>query len=68
MAARELRLLKLECDALRRELNEWRDRASLPRCDEPPRSEGFATVMSGEIELDLLPQVRRVISPRVFDY
>ncbi|EIN06935.1 hypothetical protein PUNSTDRAFT_45499 [Punctularia strigosozonata HHB-11173 SS5] len=60
MAARELRLLKLESDALRRELNEWRDRAGLPRCDEPPRSEAFATVMSGEIELDLLPQGSRL--------
>jgi hypothetical protein len=50
LASRELRLLKLESDALRRELNEWRDRASLPRLEEPIRSEGFAVVLSGELE------------------
>ena len=33
-ASRELRILKLESDALRRELNEWRDWAGL-RVDEP---------------------------------
>lgn len=51
LAARELRLLKLESDALRRELNEWRDRAGLPRVEEPVRGEGFAMVLSGEIEV-----------------
>lgn len=51
MASRELRLLKLEADALRRELNEWRDRASLHRVEEPVRSEAFAMVLSGEVEI-----------------
>ncbi|KAF8835611.1 hypothetical protein BDN67DRAFT_975078 [Paxillus ammoniavirescens] len=51
LASRELRLLKLETDALLRELNEWRDRAGLPRVDEPVRGEGFAMVLSGEVEV-----------------
>jgi hypothetical protein len=51
MASRELRLLKLEADALRRELNEWRDRASLPRVEEPVRSEAFSMVLTGEVEI-----------------
>ncbi|TFY77988.1 hypothetical protein EWM64_g6024, partial [Hericium alpestre] len=51
MASRELRLAKLESDALRRELNEWRDRANLPRVEEPVRSEAFAMVLSGEVEV-----------------
>jgi hypothetical protein len=51
LASRELRLLKLEADSLRRELNEWRDRAALPRVEEPPRGEGFTMVLTGEIEV-----------------
>ncbi|KIO04223.1 hypothetical protein M404DRAFT_26425 [Pisolithus tinctorius Marx 270] len=51
LASRELRILKSESDALRRELNEWRDRAGLPRVEEPIRSEGFGIVLSGEIEI-----------------
>jgi hypothetical protein len=51
MASRELRLLKLEADALRRELNEWRERANLPRVEEPVRSEAFSMVLSGEVEI-----------------
>ncbi|KIP01746.1 hypothetical protein PHLGIDRAFT_38191 [Phlebiopsis gigantea 11061_1 CR5-6] len=51
LAARELRMLKLECDALRRELNEWRDRSGLPRVEEPVRGEGFQMIMSGEVEI-----------------
>ncbi|KAF9242047.1 hypothetical protein BU15DRAFT_86981 [Melanogaster broomeanus] len=51
LASRELRLIKGESDALRRELNEWRDRAGLPRVDEPVRGEGFAMVLSGEVEV-----------------
>ena len=43
--------MKLEADALRRELNEWRDRAGLPRIEEPVRGEGFAMVLNGEIEV-----------------
>ncbi|KAK2459441.1 hypothetical protein APHAL10511_008552 [Amanita phalloides] len=50
-AARELRLLKNEADALRGELNEWRDRAGIPRIEEPIRSEAFAMVMSAELEV-----------------
>jgi len=51
LAARELRLVKLESDALRRELNEWRDRAALPRVEEPIRGDGFTMVLSGELEV-----------------
>ncbi|KAL0946327.1 hypothetical protein HGRIS_012566 [Hohenbuehelia grisea] len=51
LAARELRLVKGEADALRRELNEWRDRAGLPRVEEPVRGEGFTMVLSGELEV-----------------
>ncbi|KAI0038676.1 hypothetical protein FA95DRAFT_1187499 [Auriscalpium vulgare] len=51
MASREMRLLKLETDALRRELNEWRDRANLPRVEEPVRSEAFTMVLNGEVEI-----------------
>ncbi len=51
LAARELRLLKLESDALRRELNEWRDRSGLPRVDEPVRGEAFQMILSGEVEV-----------------
>lgn len=51
LASRELRLLKLESDTIRRELNEWHDRASLPRIDEPIRGEGFGMVLSGELEV-----------------
>jgi hypothetical protein len=51
MASRELRLLKLEADAVRRELNEWRDRANLPRVEEPVRSEAFSMVLNGEVEI-----------------
>jgi hypothetical protein len=56
LAARELRILKQEADALRRELNEWRDRAGLPRVDEPVRSEGFTTVLGGEMELEMMQE------------
>jgi hypothetical protein len=51
VAARELRLLKHEADALRRELNEWRDRSGLPRVEEPVRGDGFNLVLSGEVEV-----------------
>ncbi|KAH8116686.1 hypothetical protein DFH11DRAFT_1724653 [Phellopilus nigrolimitatus] len=46
LAARELRLLRSESDALRRELNEWRARAVLPRVEEPPRSQEFLSLIS----------------------
>ena len=51
MASRELRALKSESDALRRELNEWRDRSGLPRVDEPVRGEAFQMILSGEVEV-----------------
>ncbi|KAG0701681.1 hypothetical protein DFH29DRAFT_546053 [Suillus ampliporus] len=51
LASRELRALKLESDALRRELNEWRDRAGLPCVEEPIRGEGFSMVLNGEVEI-----------------
>ena len=43
-------MLKFECDALRRELNEWHDRVSLLRVEEPIRGEGFRMILSGEAE------------------
>jgi hypothetical protein len=55
LASRELRLLKLESDALRREINEWRNRAGIPRIEEPVRGEGFSTVLSGEQEVIPVP-------------
>ncbi|KXN84521.1 Transcription factor MYC2 [Leucoagaricus sp. SymC.cos] len=51
LAARELRLLKHETDALRREINEWRDRAGIPRVEEPARGDAFSMVLSGELEI-----------------
>ena len=51
VAARELRMIKVEADALRRELNEWRDRSGLPRLEEPARNDGFNLVLSGEVEV-----------------
>ncbi|KAG7442387.1 uncharacterized protein BT62DRAFT_380957 [Guyanagaster necrorhizus] len=51
LAARELRAMKMEADALRRELNEWRDRAAVPRVEEPVRGEGFGMIISGELEV-----------------
>ncbi|KAH9952003.1 hypothetical protein B0H21DRAFT_9025 [Amylocystis lapponica] len=51
LAARELRLIKLESDALRRELNEWRDRSGLPRVEEPVRGDAFQMILSGEVEV-----------------
>lgn len=51
LAARELKQLKLESDALRRELNEWRGRAGHPRIEEPVRGDGFTMVLNGEVEV-----------------
>jgi len=51
IAARELRVLKVETDALRRELNEWRNRSGLPRLEEPSRGDGYNLVLSGEVEV-----------------
>lgn len=51
IASRELRMLKAESDALRRELNEWRNRSGLPRLEEPTRDDSFNLVLSGEVEV-----------------
>jgi hypothetical protein len=51
MASRELRNLKVEVDNLRREVNEWRDRFRMPRVEEAVRGEGYAMVLSGELEV-----------------
>ncbi|KAF8886872.1 hypothetical protein CPB84DRAFT_1535273 [Gymnopilus junonius] len=51
LASTQLRALKNEADALRREINEWRDRAGIPRIEEPVRGEAFSMVLSGELEL-----------------
>jgi len=51
IASRELKMLKHEADALRREVNEWRDRAGLPRVDEPVRGDAFGMVITGELEV-----------------
>jgi len=51
IASRELKMLSNEADALRREVNEWRDRAGLPRVEEPVRSDAFAMVITGELEI-----------------
>ncbi|TEB18837.1 hypothetical protein FA13DRAFT_1719397 [Coprinellus micaceus] len=50
IASREVRALTAEAHALRRELNEWRDRANLPRVEEPLRSEGYHVVVGGEMD------------------
>jgi hypothetical protein len=51
VASRELKVLKHEADALRREVNEWRDRAGLPRVDEPVRGDAFGMIITGELEV-----------------
>jgi hypothetical protein len=58
IAARELRILKGETDALRQELNEWRDRSGLPRLEEPARGDGFNVVLNGEVEI-ILPAIQQ---------
>ncbi|KAG8881330.1 hypothetical protein FRB97_009672 [Tulasnella sp. 331] len=65
-AARELRLLKLEADALRAEVNEWRERAGmgLARIEEPIRSREFEELVSGgleEAEESLMEEERRAL-------
>lgn len=44
-------MVKIEAEALRRELNEWRDRSGLPRLEEPARGDGFNLVLNGEVEV-----------------
>ncbi|KAJ7057104.1 hypothetical protein C8F01DRAFT_343404 [Mycena amicta] len=52
LAAQQLRLLKNESDALRHEVNEWRMRAGAPGLEEPRRADGFAVILSGELEFE----------------
>ncbi|KAF7366504.1 BHLH domain-containing protein [Mycena sanguinolenta] len=52
LASQQLRLLKSETDALRHEVNEWRMRARVPAVEEPRRADGFAVVLSGELEFE----------------
>ncbi|KAG9088814.1 hypothetical protein FS749_001851 [Ceratobasidium sp. UAMH 11750] len=49
-AGRELRNLKAETDSLRRQLNEWRERACLPQIDEPMRNAEFLALIALEEE------------------
>jgi hypothetical protein len=51
IASRELKMLKHEADALRREANEWRDRSGLPRVEEPVRGDAFGMVIAAELEV-----------------
>ena len=59
IAARELRLIKAENDALRQELNEWRARASLPRVEEPPRSTELIALLNLEDDPDMAENEQR---------
>jgi hypothetical protein len=59
IAARELRLIKAENDALRQELNEWRARASLPRVEEPPRSTDLIALLNLEEDPDMAEEEQR---------
>lgn len=59
IAASELRLIKAENDALRQELNEWRQRANLPRVEEPPRSTDLMALLNLEEEIDMDEENRR---------
>jgi hypothetical protein len=59
IAARELRLIKTENDALRQELNEWRARASLPRVEEPPRSTELIALLNLEDDPDMAEDEQR---------
>jgi hypothetical protein len=59
IAARELRLIKSENDALRQELNEWRARASLPRVEEPPRSTELIALLNLEEDPDMAEDEQR---------
>ncbi|CAE7069134.1 unnamed protein product [Rhizoctonia solani] len=49
-AGRELRNLKAEADSLRRQLNEWRERACLPSVEEPMRNAEFLALIALEEE------------------
>jgi len=64
VAGRELRGLKAETDALRRELNEWRDRANLPRVDEVPRTQDFFDLLNAEDVAEVGEEERRAYEMR----
>ncbi|KAJ7697332.1 hypothetical protein B0H14DRAFT_794222 [Mycena olivaceomarginata] len=51
-AAQQLRMMKSESDALRREVNQWRARAGTKTFLEPMRSEAFRIVIRGELEFE----------------
>ncbi|KAJ7854398.1 hypothetical protein B0H14DRAFT_2756395, partial [Mycena olivaceomarginata] len=52
LAAQQLRMMKSESDALRREVNQWRARAGAQTFLEPMRSEAFGIVIRGELEFE----------------
>ncbi|KAJ7908957.1 hypothetical protein B0H13DRAFT_2494511 [Mycena leptocephala] len=54
LASQQVRVLRDECDSLRREVNEWRERAGGIMLLPPPnRGEGFAMILAGaEFELE----------------
>nr|GAT59963.1 macrophage erythroblast attacher isoform 1 [Mycena chlorophos] len=53
LASQQLRVLHSESEALRAEVNQWRQRAGAPSIAEPRRSEGFMMVLSGaELEIE----------------
>nr|GAT43277.1 predicted protein [Mycena chlorophos] len=52
LAAQQLRILKGETDSLRHEVNEWRLRSGVAAVEEPRRADGFAVVLSGELEFE----------------
>ena len=70
-AAREVRLLNAENNALRQELNEWRQRNSLPRVEEPIRSSEFVSLVNVQVEEELaemeLAMINGAGSRRSFD-
>ncbi|KAJ7164499.1 hypothetical protein C8R46DRAFT_313472 [Mycena filopes] len=52
LAAQQLRMMKNEADALRREVNEWRARAGVAFVEEPMRGDAFGIVLRGELEFE----------------
>lgn len=64
IAGRELRGLKAETDAIRRELNEWRDRANLPRVDEVPRAQDYFELLNAEEVAEVGEEERRAYEMR----
>ncbi|KAF7290686.1 Macrophage erythroblast attacher isoform 1 [Mycena indigotica] len=53
LASQQLRMLHSETEALRAEVNQWRQRAGVPPAAEPRRGDGFMLVLSGaELEIE----------------